>query len=97
LRRRYGELVGLDTQEAAIMTLEIVLGLAMVFVAVVLFATEKLPVDLVALVVMATLLLHRRGKLVSDLNFAIYEKFNRQGIVTPFPQRDVHLRGEPPR
>jgi len=42
-------------------------------------------------------LLHRRGKLVSDLNFAIYEKFNRQGIVTPFPQRDVHLRGEPPR
>ncbi|MCH7678810.1 SLC13 family permease [candidate division KSB1 bacterium] len=38
------------------MTLEIVIVLGLVFVAVILFATEKLPVDLVALIIMATLL-----------------------------------------
>ncbi len=38
------------------MTLEIVIVLGLVFVAVILFATEKLPIDLVALIIMATLL-----------------------------------------
>jgi small-conductance mechanosensitive channel len=38
-------------------------------------------------------LLHRRGKLTSDLNFAIYDKFRQNGIEIPFPQRDLHLRG----
>jgi small-conductance mechanosensitive channel len=39
-----------------------------------------------------TALLHRRGKLVSDLNFAIYDKFKQHGIEIPFPQRDLHIR-----
>ena len=36
---------------------------------------------------------HRKGRLVSSLNFAIYDKFNEAGIVFPFPQRDLHVRG----
>jgi small-conductance mechanosensitive channel len=35
---------------------------------------------------------HRRGKLVSALNHAIYQSFNAAGIEFPFPQRDLHLR-----
>lgn len=42
-----------------------------------------------------TTLLHRRGKLVSDLNFAIHDKFSEKGIQIPFPQRDVHVRSLP--
>ena len=38
------------------MTPEIVIVLGLVFVAVILFATEKLPIDLIALIIMATLL-----------------------------------------
>jgi di/tricarboxylate transporter len=41
------------------MAIEMIVVLALVFVAVVLFATERLPVDLVALLLMATLLLSR--------------------------------------
>jgi len=41
------------------MTLEMIIVLALVAVAVILFSTEKLPVDLVALIIMATLLLSR--------------------------------------
>lgn len=40
----------------------------------------------------STTLLHRKGKLVSDLNFAISEKFKLHKIEIPFPQRDVHIR-----
>lgn len=35
---------------------------------------------------------HRRGRLLSSLNFAIYETFNAAGIEFPFPQRDLHIR-----
>lgn len=37
-------------------------------------------------------LMHRKGKLISILNFAIHEKFRRHGIQMPYPQRDVHIR-----
>jgi small-conductance mechanosensitive channel len=37
-------------------------------------------------------LLHRKGQFISDLNFAIYEKFNQHGIEIPFPQSDLHIR-----
>jgi len=41
-------------------------------------------------------LLHRKGRLVSNLNFGIYDKFTANGIEFPFPQRDIHLRSLPP-
>lgn len=50
--------------------------------------------------VWSTSLVHKRGKLISDLNFAIYDIFQQHGIEIPFPQRDVHIRSdfrEPPR
>jgi small-conductance mechanosensitive channel len=37
--------------------------------------------------------MHRKGRLTSALNRAIYEKFNEAGIEFPFPQRDLHVRG----
>lgn len=37
-------------------------------------------------------LLHRKGQFISDLNFAIYEKFKQHGIEIPFPQRELHIR-----
>lgn len=45
----------------------------------------------------STTLIQRKGKLVSDLNFAILEKFRASGIEIPFPQRDLHLRTMPPQ
>ena len=39
----------------------------------------------------STSLLHRKGKLVSDLNFGIHDKFAANGVIFPFPQRDVRL------
>lgn len=40
--------------------------------------------------------IHRKGLLISNLNFAIYESFATEGIEVPFPQRVVHLRGGVP-
>jgi len=40
----------------------------------------------------STSLVHRKGLLTSDLNFAIIEKFREHGIQFPFPQRDIHLK-----
>ena len=37
-------------------------------------------------------LMHRKGRLVSALNFAINDKFVEHGIEIPFPQRDLHVR-----
>lgn len=37
-------------------------------------------------------LLHRKGQLTSELNFAILEKFREHGVEIPYPQRDIHLR-----
>jgi small-conductance mechanosensitive channel len=36
-------------------------------------------------------LMHRKARLISNLNFAIIDKFRNHGIEMPFPQRDVHL------
>lgn len=44
----------------------------------------------------STTLLHRKGTLISALNFAIYERFAVHGIQIPFPQRDLHIRSAPP-
>ena len=44
----------------------------------------------------STSLLHKKGKLISDLNFGIHEKFAAHGIKFPFPQRDIHVRTLPP-
>lgn len=38
-------------------------------------------------------LVDRKGRLISQLNYAIYERFNAEGISFPFPQRDLHIKG----
>lgn len=35
---------------------------------------------------------HRKIKLVSEVNFAIFEKFQKYGIKIPFPQRDIYIK-----
>lgn len=40
----------------------------------------------------STSLVHRKGVLISALNFAIYAKFTENGIEIPFPQRDLRIR-----
>jgi small-conductance mechanosensitive channel/CRP-like cAMP-binding protein len=37
-------------------------------------------------------LVHQKNKLVSQINFGIFEKFRKYGIEIPFPQRDVHIK-----
>lgn len=44
----------------------------------------------------STTLIHRKGLLVSNLNFAILAAFTGQGIEIPFPRRDVRIRGDSP-
>lgn len=39
-----------------------------------------------------TSLLQKRGKLISEVNFAIYDKFKEHQIEVPNPQRDIHIR-----
>jgi small-conductance mechanosensitive channel len=38
----------------------------------------------------STTLIHRRGLLTSNLNYAIYKSFNERGIEIPSPRRDIH-------
>jgi small-conductance mechanosensitive channel len=38
-------------------------------------------------------LIHRRGQLVSSINYAIYERFREHAIEIAFPQRDLHFPG----
>jgi CRP-like cAMP-binding protein len=35
---------------------------------------------------------HMKGNLISEINFRIFEKFDRYGIEIPYPQRDVHIK-----
>ena len=37
----------------------------------------------------------QRMRIISDINFAIFEAFGEAKIEIPFPQRDVHIRSEP--
>jgi small-conductance mechanosensitive channel len=39
----------------------------------------------------STTLIHRRGLLTSNLNYAIYKTFNEHGVEIPFPRRDIHI------
>ncbi len=65
------------------------------------FGDDGLSIELRA---WSTSLIDRKGKLISQLNLAIYERFQQEGINFPFPQRDLHfksgvleLRRAPPR
>jgi small-conductance mechanosensitive channel len=40
----------------------------------------------------STTLMHRKGLLTSNLNFAILSRFTANGIEIPFPQRDLRIR-----
>jgi small-conductance mechanosensitive channel len=40
----------------------------------------------------STTLIHRKGLLLSNLNFAILASFTENGIEIPYPQRDLHIR-----
>ncbi|MEX1140651.1 MAG: mechanosensitive ion channel domain-containing protein [Bacteroidota bacterium] len=41
-------------------------------------------------------LTHRKGRLISKINVAVYERFQKNGIEIPFPQRDIHIRTNTP-
>ncbi|HXV79221.1 MAG TPA: mechanosensitive ion channel domain-containing protein [Candidatus Binatia bacterium] len=43
----------------------------------------------------STSLAHRKGMLVSNLNFGIHDKFKDNYIEIPYPQRDLHIRTGP--
>ena len=43
----------------------------------------------------STTLVHRKGKLISSLNFAIFQKFKENQVEMPYPQRDLHIRSCP--
>ena len=37
---------------------------------------------------------HDKGRIIHQLNRAIYKAFDQAGIVIPFPQRDVYVRSQ---
>jgi MscS family membrane protein len=37
---------------------------------------------------------HDKGRIIHELNREIYKSFDREGIVIPFPQRDVHVHSQ---
>jgi small-conductance mechanosensitive channel len=37
-------------------------------------------------------LTHRKGLLISNLNFAIHDKFKEHNVEIPYPQRDIHIK-----
>jgi MscS family membrane protein len=37
---------------------------------------------------------HDKGKIIHELNREIYKQFDREGIVIPFPQRDVYVHSQ---
>ncbi|MGB5576610.1 MAG: hypothetical protein WBM88_04305, partial [Woeseiaceae bacterium] len=37
-----------------------------------------------------------RGRVIHELNCAVYKALNENNIVIPFPQRDLHVRTMPP-
>ncbi len=41
----------------------------------------------------STSLLQRQGKLISSINFGIYDKFKQHKIEIPFPQQEIRIRG----
>jgi len=43
----------------------------------------------------STTLIHRKGKLISALNFAIYDAFNANQIKIPYQQPDLHFYSPP--
>jgi small-conductance mechanosensitive channel len=45
------------------------------------------------LLVWSSTLMQRKGQLISDLNYAIYDKLAEHNIPIPFPQRDLHVIG----
>jgi len=47
------------------------------------------------LLVWSSSLVHRKGFLVSSLNFAIFDAFAHQNLTFPYPQRDIHIRNVP--
>ena len=36
-----------------------------------------------------------RGRVVHDLNYKVYQEFNRAGVQIPFPQRDLYIKEMP--
>lgn len=42
--------------------------------------------------VWTTTLIHRQGKITSELNFSIFEKLKKHNIVIPYPQMQVEIR-----
>lgn len=38
--------------------------------------------------------IHNRGRFMSSINVRIIKKFNKHGIVIPFPQRDVYIKND---
>ncbi len=38
--------------------------------------------------------IHNRGRFMSSINVGIIKKFNKHGIVIPFPQRDVYIKND---